>query len=88
MLDWFAPTGKPVHALLTKADKLSRNDGIQTLARVRKELKERGFNSTAQLFSSLNKSGVDEAETALARMFDSAKEKGPGKGDAPGLEQP
>lgn len=88
MLEWFAPTGKPVHALLTKSDKLSRNDAIQTLARVRKDLTARGLNATAQLFSSLNKTGVEEAEAALQRIFASAKEKGPGKGDAPGLEQP
>lgn len=88
MLDWFGPTGKPVHALLTKADKLSRNDGIQTLAQVRRALQAGGFSSTAQLFSSLNKTGVEEAEAAIASMFARAKEKGPGKGDAPGLEQP
>lgn len=88
MLEWFAPTGKPVHALLTKSDKLSRNEAIQTLARVKRELQAKGLNATAQLFSSLNKTGVEEAEAALQRIFASAKEKGPGKGDAPGLEQP
>jgi len=92
MLAWFGPTGKPVHALLTKADKLSRNDAIQTLAKVKRELNALGSPASAQLFSSLNKSGVPEAEDTLVRIFASAreskKEKGPGKGVTPGLEQP
>lgn len=88
MLAWFADTGKPVHALLTKADKLSRNDAAQTLAKVRRELAGLGSNASAQLFSSLSKQGVEEAETCIGRIFASGKEKGPGKGDAPGLEQP
>lgn len=88
MLAWFAPTGKPVHVLLTKADKLSRNDALQTLATVRRELASMRSNASAQLFSSLNKQGVEEAEANVARIFAAPIEKGPGKGDAPGLEQP
>lgn len=62
MLDWFRPTGKPVHVLLTKADKLSKNEALKTLGRVRKELQENWGNSTVQLFSSLKKQGVEEVE--------------------------
>jgi GTP-binding protein len=62
MLDWFQPTGKPVHVLLTKADKLSKNEALKTLSRVRKELQEHWGNCTAQLFSSLKKQGVEEVE--------------------------
>lgn len=66
MLDWFSPTGKPVHVLLTKSDKLSRSDAMQTLAKVRKSLQEHwGSNCTAQLFSSLKKQGVEEAEKII-----------------------
>ena len=88
MLAWFGHTGKPVHALLTKADKLSKNDAAQTLAKVRRELSGLGSLATAQLFSSLSKQGIEEAETNIGRIFAAGKEKGPGKGDAPGLEQP
>ena len=66
MLAWFAPTGKPVHVLLTKADKLSRSAALQTLARVQRELAELGSGLTAQLFSSLKKSGLEEAEQRFA----------------------
>jgi len=66
MLAWFAPTGKPVHVLLTKADKLSRSAALQTLAAVRRELAAHGPATTAQLFSSLKHTGIEDAEGVLA----------------------
>lgn len=66
MLDWFCHSGKPVHVLLTKSDKLSRNDAKQTLLKVRKELTQTwGDNVTVQLFSSSKKLGVDETEKMI-----------------------
>jgi GTP-binding protein len=70
MLDWFCPSGKPVHVLLTKSDKLSRGEAGLTLAKVRKELLETwdktyGSNCTVQLFSSSKKLGVEEAEKVI-----------------------
>ncbi len=38
MLGWFRPTGRPIHVLLTKADKLTRSAAAATLARVRERL--------------------------------------------------
>ncbi len=69
MLDWFAPTGKPVHILLTKADKLSRQQAAHTLKQVRAWLAEHFPGCTVQLFSSLKKSGMDEAEAIIASWF-------------------
>lgn len=69
MLEWFAPTGKPVHVLLTKSDKLSRQQATQTLSRVRLHLAEHYPHCTAQLFSSLKKTGMDEAEAIIASWF-------------------
>lgn len=66
MLGWFVPTGRPVHVLLTKSDKLTRGPAMQTLAKVRKELAAWGGNITVQLFSSLKKTGTDEAEKIVA----------------------
>jgi len=66
MLDWFRPTGRPIHVLLTKADKLSRSAASATLRRVRERLAHRGGNYTAQLFSSLHRTGVAEAEEVFA----------------------
>ena len=65
MLDWFGHSGRPVHVLLTKSDKLSRSAASQTLLAVRKELNEHWDNCTVQLFSSLKKQGVEEAEKVI-----------------------
>jgi GTP-binding protein len=66
MLDWFCHSGKPVHVLLTKSDKLSRNEAKQTLLKVRKELTQTwGENVTVQLFSSSKKLGVEETEKMI-----------------------
>ncbi|MFA9439678.1 ribosome biogenesis GTP-binding protein YihA/YsxC [Uliginosibacterium sp. sgz301328] len=66
MLDWYAPTGRPIHVLLTKADKLTRSEQARTLAVVRRDLKAGwGDQVTVQLFSSLKKTGVEEAEAIV-----------------------
>lgn len=69
MLDWFAPTGKPVHILLTKSDKLSRQQANQTLSEVSAYLQENFPFCTVQLFSSLKKTGCAEAEAVIARWL-------------------
>jgi len=69
MLDWITPRQVPVHILLSKADKLSRNEAIQTLARVRRALAARPLTTSVQLFSSLNRQGVDEAIGVISRML-------------------
>ncbi|MDD5181244.1 MAG: ribosome biogenesis GTP-binding protein YihA/YsxC, partial [Gallionellaceae bacterium] len=69
MLDWFAPTGKPVHVLLTKSDKLSRQQATMTLNRVKLHLAQHFPHCSVQLFSSLKKTGMDEAEAVIAGWF-------------------
>jgi GTP-binding protein len=66
MLAWFRPTGRPVHVLLTKSDKLSRSEGALTLSKVRTRLGQLGRNYTAQLFSSVSRIGVEEVEAVVA----------------------
>ncbi len=77
MLDWFCPSGKPVHVLLTKSDKLSRNAANQTLQAVKKELVETWGNCTVQLFSSLKKQGVEEAEKIIGQWLFANKDQIP-----------
>jgi GTP-binding protein len=60
MLDWFTPTGKPVHILLSKADKLSNSEKALTLRKVKQTLAPFD-NVSVQLFSSLSRLGADEA---------------------------
>jgi GTP-binding protein len=69
MLDWFMPTGKPVHILLTKSDKLSRQQATKTLLEVKAYLKEHYPTCTVQLFSSLKKLGLEEAEAKIASWY-------------------
>lgn len=92
MLDWYGPTGRPIHVLLTKSDKLPRGPAIQTLQATRRDLAEWGSHVTVQLFSSLKKSGVEEAEQTLANWLAVAarteltfgKEEPPVKGEKTG----
>ncbi|HXZ55438.1 MAG TPA: ribosome biogenesis GTP-binding protein YihA/YsxC [Burkholderiales bacterium] len=61
LLEWFRPTGKPVHVLLTKADKLSREAGRGVLRKVETDVAALLPEVSVQLFSSLRKTGLEEA---------------------------
>jgi GTP-binding protein len=70
MLEWFAPTGKSLHVLLTKSDKLTRQASVKALQTTQKTLAE--YNAqysastfTAQLFSALKRVGIDDAHATL-----------------------
>lgn len=75
MLEWFAPSGKPIHCLLTKADKLNRNDQANVLRQARKILDSyvdeegEGFPFTVQLFSALKRIGLDEADAKICELL-------------------
>jgi GTP-binding protein len=66
MLEWFTPRGIPVHALLTKSDKLGRSEQSQVLLKVQAEMAKYGPMCTASLFSSLKKTGVETMTQVLA----------------------
>jgi GTP-binding protein len=70
LLAWFAPRGLPVHILLTKADKLSRNQALGTLREVERWAVTAGIRVSAQLFSSLAGTGVEAAREVIARWLD------------------
>jgi len=70
MIEWFAPTGKPIHTLLTKCDKLTRQESVNALRATKKGLEEyhaAGYQGelTAQLFSALKRVGLDEAHELI-----------------------
>lgn len=75
MLEWFAPTGKPIHCLLTKADKLNRSESADALRSARAFLgsyvdaEGKPFPFTAQLFSALKRSGIDEADDKILSLL-------------------
>jgi GTP-binding protein len=92
MLEWFAPSGKPIHCILTKADKLNRAEQASTLRQARKILESyvdeegEGFPFTVQLFSALKRIGVDEANGKIIELLGLADKEAdaPGAPRAPG----
>ena len=74
LLEWFAPTGKPVHCLLTKSDKLNRSESSDALKQVNTSLSsyvdEKGvpFPFSAQLFSSMKRNGLEEATATILKL--------------------
>lgn len=86
MIGWFAPSGRPIHVLLTKSDKLSRGPANATLLEVRKAVAEFGPHVTVQLFSSLKKTGVEECERVVAGWLGLDDGGKPGAEGASGVE--
>lgn len=68
MLAWFRPTGKPIHCVLTKSDKLNNQEKVLALRKVKAEFADDAM-ITVQLFSSLKKQGVDEVERVVGSWF-------------------
>lgn len=86
MIGWYAATGKPIHCLLTKADKLTRQEQAKTLAATRR-VASADFPAvpiTAQLFSSLKKTGNEEVERIVGGWLGVAYEGEPEKEKTPG----
>lgn len=87
LLEWFKPSGRPVHVLLSKSDKLSRGPAMQTLQKVKAELDQAGLQASVQLFSSLKRVGVEEAEN-LVRDWLGTPKKNPAQGEKAGQKSP
>ena len=86
LIRWFAPTGRPLHVLLTKSDKLSQSACATALRDTQALLTRRypAANCTAQLFSATANKGVAQANSLLAQWLatpDDRTEKAPGKGE-------
>jgi GTP-binding protein len=69
MLEFCFATQLPCHVLLTKADKLSRNQAMQALAALRKQFVTEAPHATAQIFSSSAGTGVEEARDAVMDLL-------------------
>jgi len=94
LIDWFRPTGRPIHILLSKSDKLSRQEQTKALRSVKAEVATWGDAQlySVQLFSSLKKTGVEEAEAVLASWLEieikQKENKGPPDKGGPGVKMP
>ncbi|MEO8810147.1 MAG: ribosome biogenesis GTP-binding protein YihA/YsxC [Rhodanobacter sp.] len=69
MLQFCSDTRLPCHVLLTKADKISRGQGAQALAALRKQFVADNLDATAQVFSSSAGTGVEEARAATMTLL-------------------
>ena len=91
MLEWFAPTGKPIHCILTKVDKLNRNDSVNALRQARARLDSyvdedgENFPFTVQLFSALKRIGIEEANDKIIELA-GLSDDGPGSTPAELIE--
>jgi GTP-binding protein len=84
MVGWFAPTGRPLRCLLTKSDKLPRQEQTKTLRETRAALADYGGQVTVQLFSSLKKTGMEEVEEVVGSWLEKEKPSATGGGNAEG----
>ena len=69
LLDFIDQADKPAHVLLTKADKLANSAAGAVLREARTYLAQRSASHSVQLFSSLKRRGVEEAETVFSRWL-------------------
>lgn len=69
MLEWAEAYQFPLHILLTKADKLSKNEAAKSLATVKRAIKPYPMTSV-QLFSTPKSIGCEEAQLKLAQWLD------------------
>lgn len=69
LLDWFTATGRPVHVLLTKADKLSRSQNAVQLRKAQAVLHKDYPGCTVQKFSSSTKQGLEEAQHVISNWL-------------------
>lgn len=75
MLAWFAATGKPIHCLLSKSDKLNRSEAADALRFGQSVLSSyvdeqgRPLPFSVQLFSALKRTGLEEADARIIELL-------------------
>ncbi len=68
MIRWLGERQTPIHIVLSKADKLTNQEKIETLRGVKRTVEpmvQQGHPISAQLWSALKKTGLEELETQL-----------------------
>lgn len=70
LIHWAAESELPILALLTKSDKLSQGKASAEVLNVKKALAPLKANITVQGFSSLKKTGYDQATAVIHQWFE------------------
>jgi len=65
MLEWAYSRKLFVHVLLTKSDKLNRGPANKVLLEIKQQLKKMKLDFSIQLFSSLNRIGLEELASVM-----------------------
>ena len=65
MLEWAYSRNLFVHVLLTKSDKMNRGPANKVLLDIKQQLKKMKLDFSIQLFSSLNKQGLEELASVM-----------------------
>ena len=69
LIQWAADSDLPVLTLLTKSDKLSQGKRSAEVLKVKKALKSLDADITVQAFSSLKKTGVEQANEIICNWL-------------------
>ena len=83
LLEWIQQSPRPVHLLLTKADKLNRQERNRLLKEARDQLETMPGLYTVQLFSGASKLGVEEARGKVLEWL--GRDPYPAEVRSPGL---
>jgi GTP-binding protein len=84
LLEWLRPAGRRLLVLLSKCDKLSRQERAKVLQECQARLASRAVDAEARLFSSLSGEGVEETRALLEAWLRAASggyKKPPAKGN-------
>lgn len=65
LIEWAIQCNIPLHILLSKCDKLNHGAAVTTLRTVQEALEKFGETVSVQLFSSLNRTGLENAITKI-----------------------
>lgn len=65
LLHWLEPQPHMLHVVLTKSDKVSRNEAGRQLQQTRRALEDMGLSATLQTFSALKREGVADLQELL-----------------------
>lgn len=91
LLEWLQPAGRRLLVLLSKCDKLARQDRAKAVRECHARLAGRAFDAEARLFSSLSGEGVVETRALLGdwlRAASAGNKKPPVKENLSGGETP
>lgn len=77
IIEWLSYYERPLHILLTKADKLNASPAQNVLLHVRKELAYLKTDIEVQLFSSLKRQGLEQLKSKLDYWFKDLPEANP-----------